>query len=92
MVYAKFGGQTECIMGNSKIENGKFKINLVLVKMNDRLALLTEMQVVLYLKGYAGVIYGNPEKYLEHLLLLVIYAEICLCVVLKMDLHENRKL
>ena len=21
MVYAKFGGQTECIMGNSKIEN-----------------------------------------------------------------------
>ena len=24
MVYAKFGGQTECIMGNSKIENGDF--------------------------------------------------------------------
>ena len=23
MVYAKFGGQTECIMGNSKIENEK---------------------------------------------------------------------
>ena len=23
MVYAKFGGQTECIMGNSKIENVK---------------------------------------------------------------------
>ena len=23
MVYAKFGGQTECIMGNSKIENTK---------------------------------------------------------------------
>ena len=23
MVYAKFGGQTECIMGNWKIENGK---------------------------------------------------------------------
>ena len=22
MVYAEFGGQTECIMGNSKIENG----------------------------------------------------------------------
>ena len=22
MVYAKFGGQTECIMGNWKIENG----------------------------------------------------------------------
>ena len=22
MVYAKFGGQTECVMGNSKIENG----------------------------------------------------------------------
>ena len=22
MVYAKFGGQTKCIMGNSKIENG----------------------------------------------------------------------
>ena len=21
MVYAKFGGQTECLMGNSKIEN-----------------------------------------------------------------------
>ena len=24
MVYAEFGGQTECIMGNSKIENDKF--------------------------------------------------------------------
>ena len=24
MVYAKFGGQTECIMGNSKIENSYF--------------------------------------------------------------------
>ena len=24
MVYAKFGGQTECIMGNSKIVNGPF--------------------------------------------------------------------
>ena len=23
MVYAKFGGQTECIMGNSKIENNR---------------------------------------------------------------------
>ena len=22
MVYAEFGGQTQCIMGNSKIENG----------------------------------------------------------------------
>ena len=25
MVYAEFGGQTECIMGNSKIENGEEK-------------------------------------------------------------------
>ena len=24
MVYAEFGGQTECIMGNWKIENAKF--------------------------------------------------------------------
>ena len=24
MVYAEFGGQTECIMGNSKIENELF--------------------------------------------------------------------
>ena len=24
MVYAKFGGQTECIMGNSKKENASF--------------------------------------------------------------------
>ena len=23
MVYAEFGGQTECIMGNWKIENGR---------------------------------------------------------------------
>ena len=26
MVYAKFGGQTECIMGNSKIENCTEKV------------------------------------------------------------------
>ena len=25
MVYAKFGGQTECIMGNWKIENGIYQ-------------------------------------------------------------------
>ena len=25
MVYAKFGGQTECIMGNWKIENRELK-------------------------------------------------------------------
>ena len=25
MVYAKFGGQTECIMGNWKIENSLYK-------------------------------------------------------------------
>ena len=24
MVYANFGGQTKCIMGNSKTENGRF--------------------------------------------------------------------
>ena len=24
MVYAEFGGQTECIMGNSKVENTTF--------------------------------------------------------------------
>ena len=29
MVYAKFGGQTECIMGNSKIENSVFRCILV---------------------------------------------------------------
>ena len=28
MVYAEFGRQTECIMGNSKIENGDFKQDL----------------------------------------------------------------
>ena len=27
MVYTKFGGQTECIMGNSKIENILAKTN-----------------------------------------------------------------
>ena len=26
MVYAEFGGQTECIMGNSKIENVSNKV------------------------------------------------------------------
>ena len=26
MVYAEFGGQTECIMGNSKIENNRNRI------------------------------------------------------------------
>ena len=30
MVYAEFGGQTECIMGNSKIENWVSK-NLLLI-------------------------------------------------------------
>ena len=28
MVYAKFGGQTECIMGNWKIENAMFIVSV----------------------------------------------------------------
>ena len=32
MVYAKFGGQTECIMGNSKIENCFYDV-LVVVRV-----------------------------------------------------------
>ena len=34
MVYAKFGGQTECIMGNWKIENGHCpnSLNLLIVR------------------------------------------------------------
>ena len=30
MVYAKFGGQTECIMGNWKIENGLISLGPVI--------------------------------------------------------------
>ena len=29
MVYAEFGGQTECIMGNWKIENGRAEIRIL---------------------------------------------------------------
>ena len=29
MVYAEFGGQRECIMGNSKIENWPLKTHLI---------------------------------------------------------------
>ena len=31
MVYAKFGGQTKCLMGNSKIENGSLDKNSALL-------------------------------------------------------------
>ena len=31
MVYAKFGGQTECIMGNSKIVNSIIKFSLCVI-------------------------------------------------------------
>ena len=31
MVYAEFGGQTECIMGNWKIENRKLKTTSYLI-------------------------------------------------------------
>ena len=36
MVYAKFGGQTECIMGNSKIENIAV-LDLLKLKLSDNL-------------------------------------------------------
>ena len=35
MVYAEFGGQTECIMGNWKIENVEF-ISIVSGSLEDR--------------------------------------------------------
>ena len=33
MVYAEFGGQTECIMGNSKIENWNLKISKTITEI-----------------------------------------------------------
>ena len=36
MVYAKFGGQTECIMGNSKIENVETSENWVDISISTR--------------------------------------------------------
>ena len=41
MVYAEFGGQTECIMGNWKIENGKTRLtrhNWLSFTVKNRLA------------------------------------------------------
>ena len=32
MVYAKFGGQTECIMGNWKIENTQGKLEKIVMQ------------------------------------------------------------
>ena len=46
MVYAKFGGQTECIMGNWKIENG----HVVLV---PKLPQFKRALASLGLKGYS---------------------------------------
>ena len=49
MVYAEFGGQTECIMGNSKIENGtlmKFN-NIVSYSLNNYYWLLFEKKTLL---------------------------------------------
>ena len=38
MVYAEFGGQTECIMGNWKIENSRFflaTLNLLFMNLGQ---------------------------------------------------------
>ena len=35
MVYAKFGGQTECIMGNWKIENSVFNFRITLSQADE---------------------------------------------------------
>ena len=34
MVYAEFGGQTECIMGNWKIENWEFSIAFLFINIH----------------------------------------------------------
>ena len=58
MVYAKFGGQTECIMGNSKIENrniikdnflglfSKYMYVLPIIKKNYPLTV--DVQIILF--------------------------------------------
>ena len=46
MVYAEFGGQTECIMGNSKIENGRYKMELSSKTGKQYLCLLTRMVAI----------------------------------------------
>ena len=43
MVYGKFGGQTECIMGNSKIENGPPQAQ---VPMIDRILRVCSVLVI----------------------------------------------
>ena len=40
VVYAKFGGQTECIMGNWKIENCKFKMQRIFMQLLAQLCLI----------------------------------------------------
>ena len=39
MVYAEFGGQTECIMGNWKIENLKVKTSSLSVHFKTKIAI-----------------------------------------------------
>ena len=55
MVYAEFGGQTECIMGNSKIENKYYKIWTKLSRLSTHVKIgIFEIQIAYWGIGMVG--------------------------------------
>ena len=59
MVYAIFGGQTECIMGNSKIENAEFGKGSVPYCHISAIWLPIAGSVMVVLVHCSGIGYGN---------------------------------
>ena len=62
MVYVEFGGQTECIMGNSKIENSSDTVEYDMKNYGDRGECSAEADTTQQWRGGGGggVVGENP--------------------------------
>ena len=66
MVYAEFGGQTECIMGNSKIENGVVRLGF-----QDLVSsLLSGCSVTIFRVKQRNNLFRRKKEILHHLQIL----------------------
>ena len=76
MVYAKFGGQTECIMGNWKIENGRFKRRLVDFLSIEYWTLSLSLMLLVQIDKQADFISFRLFEFIWHnTLIILVYSD-----------------
>ena len=69
MVYAEFGGQTECVMGNWKIENGASTFPFIPSKLRETILLKLKKLCYYRLSKHFKLILHNSQSDSKNILI-----------------------